>query len=463
MISFFSFIESYICISIFCFLKTNISFKNINKLAIPALIAGIAEPILSITDTAIIGNIDINPIESLGAVGIVGTFISMLVWVFGQTRSAISSIISQYLGANKLTEVKNLPAQAITIIVIASLLVLAFTFPFAKEIFELYGAKNLILNYAVEYYQIRIFGFPFALFVFAVFGTFRGLQNTFYPMIIAIIGAVINVILDVILVYGIDGFINPMHIEGAAYASVFAQISMAVLSAIYLLKKTPISLKFTFPFNKEIKRLIGMILNLFVRTIALNVALIMAVYFATSYGKEYLAAYTIAINIWFLCAFIIDGYSSAGNILSGKLLGAKEYDTLLKLSTQLTKYAVLTSVFVVSIGFIFYFFIGRIFTQEQQVLDEFYKIFWIVLIQQPLCAVTFVFDAFFKGMGKMKYLRNLLMLSTGFVFVPSLLLFDSFDLKLHAIWISFSLWIIARGLPLIIKFRRKFLPLAQKS
>ena len=87
-------------------MSANIGFKSINKLAIPALIAGIAEPLLSITDTAIIGNINENGTESLAAVGIVGAFISMLIWVFGQIRSAISSIISQYLGANKLDEIK---------------------------------------------------------------------------------------------------------------------------------------------------------------------------------------------------------------------------------------------------------------------------------------------------------------------------------------------------------------------
>ena len=112
-------------------MKTDISFKNINRLAVPALIAGIAEPLLSITDTAIVGHIDINATENLAAVGIVGAFLSMLVWVFGQSRSAISSIISQYLGANKLEEIKNLPAQAILIIVSSSLLVLAVSYPFS--------------------------------------------------------------------------------------------------------------------------------------------------------------------------------------------------------------------------------------------------------------------------------------------------------------------------------------------
>ena len=76
-----------------------ISFKSINKLAIPATIAGIAEPLLSITDTAIVGNIPVDGVESLAAAGIVGSFLSMLIWILGQTRSAISAIISQYLGA----------------------------------------------------------------------------------------------------------------------------------------------------------------------------------------------------------------------------------------------------------------------------------------------------------------------------------------------------------------------------
>ena len=74
-----------------------------------------------------------------------------------------------------------------------------------------------------------------------------------------------------------------------------------------------------------------MILNLFIRTIALNVTLYYASAFSTSYGKQYIAAYTIAINLWFLGAFIVDGYSSAGNILSGKLYGQRDFKSLVEL------------------------------------------------------------------------------------------------------------------------------------
>ncbi|MDB2336560.1 MATE family efflux transporter [Flavobacteriaceae bacterium] len=444
-------------------LKTNINFKRIHQLAIPALIAGIAEPLISITDTAIIGNVDINAKESLGAIAIVGSFLSMLIWVFAQTRSAVSSIISNYLGANKLEEVKTLPAQAILIIVSLSVLVILFTYPFAEYIFELYGAKEHVLDYAVDYYKIRIIGLPFTLFVFTIFGTFRGLQNTLYPMLIAILGALLNVFFDWILVYGVEGWFPAMNVKGAAFASVISQVIMAIVAGYLLLKKTAISLKFIRPFNKEIPRLIKMVFDLFLRTIALNTALIFAVYKATSYGTDELAAYGIGIQLWLFGAFFIDGYSSAGNILSGRLLGAKEYDTLLSLGKKLIGYGLSAGIFLAGIGFLCYEFIGEVFIQDRSVLQRFYEIFWIILIMQPICAITFIFDGMFKGMGYTAFLRNLLLLSTLLVFIPSLLIFDAYNYKLEGVWFTFLLWILARGIPLLLKFRRKFLPLVEKK
>ncbi len=444
-------------------MKTEISFRQINKLAIPALISGVSEPILSLTDAAIVGNIDINATESLAAVGIVTTFLSMLIWVLGQTRSAISSLVSQYLGANNLEAIKSLPAQAIFIITSLSVLIILATYPFAESIFKLYNASDLILDYSVDYYKIRVFGFPFTLFTIAIFGTFRGLQNTYYPMLIAIIGTIVNIVFDFALVYGIEGFIPAMHIKGAAYASVFAQLIMALLSVYYLLKKTNISLRFTLPFNKEMKNFTLMILNLFIRTIALNVTLYYAISFSTSYGKQYIAAYTIAINLWFLGAFIVDGYASAGNILSGKLYGQKNYKALVQLSNKLIKYGLFLGVVIAIIGSLLYYPIGNLFTNDPEVLDQFYTVFWIVLAMQPFCALAFIFDGVFKGLGKMKYLRNVLLFSTFIIFVPLLFWLDSLDYKLYAIFIAITFWIIARGVPLIIKFRQQFLPLSQKE
>ena len=199
-----------------------------------------------------------------------------------------------------------------------------------------------------------------------------------------------------------------------------------------------------------------MILNLFVRTLALNLALYFGTAYATSYGKEYIAAYTIGLNLWMLGAFMIDGYSSVGNILSGKLLGQKEYKTLIKLNKILLKYAFGLGMLFILLGVIFYQPIGLLFTKEATVLHQFNMVFWVILAMQPLCAMTFIFDGTFKGLGEMKYLRNVLIIATTLGFIPTLLFFDYLNFKLYAIWIAFFVWMLIRSSALVIKFRRKY-------
>ena len=443
-------------------MRTVVSFKTINKLAIPATIAGIAEPILSITDTAIVGNIPVNGLESLAAVGIVGAFLSMLIWILGQTRSAISAIISQYLGAGKLKEVANLPAQAICLNLLLSILILVATIFVVEEIFMLLNAKDKILEFCVSYYSIRVWGFPLTLLVFAIMGIFRGLQNTYWPMMIAIVGAVLNIGLDFALVYGIEGFIEPMYLEGAAWASLMAQGVMAVMALYLLITKTNISLIPRFPIHPELGRLVVMSLNLFVRAVALNITLVLAVREATALGDRFIGAHTIAINLWLFAAFFIDGYGAAGNIMGGRLLGAKDYPNLWKLAKKIILYGVAVSLVLMGIGVLLYRPLGAIFSNDVEVLRTFYSIFFIVILALPINTVAFVFDGLFKGLGEMRYLRNVLLVATFLGFIPTLFLGNLFNLGLYGIWIAITVWMIIRGGALIWKFRAKFRPLLQK-
>ena len=444
-------------------MKTAVNFKTINKLAIPATIAGIAEPILSITDTAIVGNIPVDGLESLAAAGIVGSFLSMLIWVLGQTRSAISAIISQYLGAGRLDEVKTLPAQAIFLNIALSIIILLSTIFVIEDIFRLLNATGKILDYCVKYYGIRVWGFPLTLFTFAVFGIFRGLQNTYWTMLIAITGAVLNIFLDFLLVYGVEGLITPMYLEGAAYASLISQGVMALMTFIFLIVKTDISLKLRFPLHPELGKLVVMSLNLFVRALALNAALILAVREAAALGDRYIGAHTIAINLWLFSSFFIDGYGAAGNIMGGKLLGAKDYDGLWKLAKKITLYGMAVSAVLIVLAFIFYYPVGRIFSNETIVLNTFYGVFYILILSLPVNTVAFVLDGMFKGMGEMKYLRNVLLSATFLGIIPVLFLTKYFGWGFSGIWIAFLLWMAIRGGALVWKFRRKFRPLLQNN
>ena len=443
-------------------MDNGINLKTINKLAIPATIAGIAEPVLSITDTAIVGNIPVDGLESLAAVGIVGSFLSMLIWILGQTRSAISSIISQYLGAGKIDDVRNLPAQAIFFNICLSIVVLLGTIFIVEDIFRLLNASGKILQYCIAYYSIRVWGFPLTLFVFAVMGIFRGLQNTFWPMVIATVGALLNIVLDFILVYGIDGLIQPLYLEGAAWASLISQAVMAIIAIVLLVRKTNIPLRLKFPLHPEMNRLIKMSLNLFVRTVALNIALILAVREAAGLGDRYIGAHTIAINLWLFSAFFIDGYSAAGNSMAGKLYGAKDYDGLWLLAKKVVTYGLVVSLFLMVMGGVLYRPLGQLFSNDSDVLTTFYSIFFIVILALPMNTVAFVFDGIFKGLGEMKYLRNVLLIATFLGFIPVLYASQYLGIGLYGIWLALTVWMAVRSSALVWKFRRKFRPLLQK-
>ncbi|WP_121666026.1 MATE family efflux transporter [Mesonia aquimarina] len=434
-----------------------VSFKEINKIAIPAIIAGIAEPLISLTDIAVIGNVEKNSVEALAAAGIVGSFLSAIIWIVAQTKTAISAIVSQHLGANRIHAVKTLIPQAIFFNLLLSFAIYGITAFFAESIFSAYNAEGLILDYTEEYYTIRALGYPLTLVTFAIFGIFRGLQNTLWAMKASLAGAVVNVGLDYLLVYGIEGFIPPMHLAGAAYASIAAQATMLIIALYFFFKKTPFHLKLSFNINPRMKPLLLMAANLFVRTAALNFAIYLANAYATDYGKNYIAAQSILMNIWLFFSFFIDGYANAGNAIGGRLLGAKDYVRLWNLSKDISKYAVYIALILMAICGIFYTQIGEIFNKDVVVLSLFSSVFWLVLAMQPINAIAFMFDGIFKGLGEAKYLRNVLLIATFLGFTPTLLIADYFGLKLYAIWLGFFVWMLIRSSTLVIKFRRKYL------
>jgi putative MATE family efflux protein len=280
-------------------------------------------------------------------------------------------------------------------------------------------------------------------------------------MVIAIAGAVVNVILDVILVFGIEGWIEPLYLEGAAYASLIAQGIMAIMAFVLLVTKTDISLRLTFPIHPQLGRLVVMSLNLFVRAIALNTAMILAVREATAMGDQYIGAHTIAINIWLFSAFFIDGYGAAGNIMGGRLLGARDYNGLWDLSKKIVLYGSFISLVLMVMAFAFYYPIGSIFSKETVVLEAFYSVFFIVILGLPINTIAFVLDGLFKGLGEMRYLRNTLLIATFLGFIPMLFLGKYLGWSLTGIWISFTVWMLIRGGALVWKFRKKFRPLLQ--
>ncbi|MGB6036270.1 MAG: MATE family efflux transporter [Cryomorphaceae bacterium] len=434
-------------------IEDSISKREINRLAIPAILTGIAEPVITLVDTAFVGQIGTT---ELAAVGIAGSFYLMTVWILAQTLTAIAAIVSRYYGSKRLTEIETLVPQALISNILLGAGFLILTKTFSEEIFEFYNADGPVLQLCEDYFSIRSWGFPFTLATLLLFGVFRGLQNTSWAMIISLSGALVNLILDYILIFGIDGMVNPMGIEGAATASLVAQILMFVMALAFLYQKTPFRLKIQLKLNAEYKNLAGMSIDLFIRTILLNLTFYLATRYATGYGEEVIAAHTIAINIWLFSSFFIDGYAHAGNALAGRLLGEGRPKLLYKMGLRINRIAILIGFGLAAIYGLGYFQIGKFFSNDAAVLAQFEAIFFLVIITQPINASAFAFDGIYKGLGEMKLLRNLLIVSTLLGFVPVSVGFHYFSPGLLGIWIAFVVWMVIRSGWLVFDFRKRF-------
>ncbi len=427
-----------------------IKLKEINRLAGPAIIAGIAEPVISLVDTAFIGRIGTS---ELAAVGIASSFYLMVIWVLAQTKSAISAIVSRYYGKQQLEEINSLIPQAFVANFFLGIIVIGITVPLAVPIFKLYHASGDVLHFACSYYSIRAWGYPITLATFILFGVFRGLQNTSWAMQISIIGGVVNLVADYILIFGM-GPIPAFGVEGAAYGSLLSQVVMLGLAIIYLKRKTDYRIYWVTKIHKDLKWLFGMSIDFYIRTISLNLALYQSTRMASALGEAVIAAHTIAINIWLFSSFFIDGYANAANALSGKMFGERNILGLKHMARSI----VWISIGIGSVlGLIYlsgYNVIPTFFTEDEIVIKYFSSIFWILIIMQPINAIAFAYDGIFKGLGEAKLLRNTLLISTFLVFFPFAWTSAYFGWGFYAVWASLMVWMISRGGLLAILFRR---------
>lgn len=425
-------------------------------MAIPALLAGVVEPLISLTDTVVAGRLPQNSDLALGALGLVGSFLSALVWIFLQTANAISALVSQGVGSGRIHRLKALISQVLVVNLFLSLMVSLLGFIFAREIFLLYGASGGLLDTCITYFRIRVWGFPFTLTSFTLFGIFQGLQNTSIAMKISVFGGILNLILDVLFV-----FIFHWDVQGIALASLLVQGTICFLAIQFLLCKTPFGFYRILPIHPDFSRTMSMSFDLFLRTLALNFALFLAMRFATLLGSHgddrYVAAHALLVQLWLFSSYFLDGYAHAGTAISGKLLGALDYTRLRYLVVDLLKVMVGMGVILGGVYYIFQEFLVEFFTVSPRVQMAFLSVFWVVACMQPLNAVAFLMDGIYKGIGETKVLRNVLTTAVFFSFIPALFLFYYYDWGLLGIWLSFVIWMLYRGGLLSLHFFLKYL------
>lgn len=183
------------------------------------------------------------------------------------------------------------------------------------------------------------------------------------------------------------------------------------------------------------KGLLGQNLNIFGRTAFLTISFFILTKCATSLGTDTLAAHQIALQLWLLASFVIDGFAITGTSLGAKQIGADQFQEFRNLGRKLSKLALLMGI---CFTICYYFAKGPIlslFTHDPKVLLHIDSIFWLVILFQPLNALVYIFDGLMFATRQYSYMKKHMAIGFLCIFVPILGLFW-FDPQFIWLWIS---------------------------
>ena len=357
--------------------KVDLGKKNINKLlisfAIPCVISMLINSVYNIVDQIFIG-------KGVGTLGIAATnVIFPLVIIFNAVAGLIgngaAANLSLKLGEGKKEEGGKIVGSAVTVSIIFSIILSVIAYFFLPKLVYMFGCTENVYQYAVDYGKIIILGAPFMIIYSALSQLIRADGSPKYSMVLLVVGAILNIILDPIFIFTFN-----MGVKGGAIATVIGQMVSFAMAILYLKKVKSVKLeKESFKVDKSITRTLGLGLSSFITqstVLALFVFMnnMMTKYGAlTKYGADIpLSVYGVISKINSLYISTILGISIGAQPIIGFNYGAGNYE---RVKETLRKVLTINLVVGLIFNIIFYLFPKEIVSIFITNSDPNYKLF----------------------------------------------------------------------------------------
>lgn len=357
--------------------KVDLGKENINKLlisfAIPCVISMLINSVYNIVDQIFIG-------KGVGTLGNAATnVIFPLVIIFNAVAGLIgngaAANLSLKLGEGKKEEGGKIVGSAVTVSIIFSIILSVIAYFFLPRLVYMFGCTKNVYQYAVDYGKIIILGAPFMIIYSALSQLIRADGSPKYSMVLLVVGAILNIILDPIFIFTFN-----MGVKGGAIATVIGQIVSFVMAILYLKKVKSVKLeKESFKVDKSITRTLGLGLSSFITqstVLALFVFMnnMMTKYGAlTKYGADIpLSVYGVISKINSLYISTILGISIGAQPIIGFNYGAGNYE---RVKETLRKVLTINLVVGLIFNIIFYLFPKEIVSIFITNSDPNYKLF----------------------------------------------------------------------------------------
>ena len=205
----------------------------------------------------------------------------------------------------------------------------------AGRLVGLFGAGPAVDVPATTYLRLAFLGVVPLLVMLAATGVLRGLQDTRTPLVVAVVGNLLNIVLNVVLVFGLD-----LGIAGSAIGTDLAQLgSAAALLAVVVraARREGAPLR---PDLAGVRRAAHAGVALVVRTLTLRASLLVTTYVAASLGAASVATHQLALTVWTFLAFALDAIAIAAQALTGRSLGAGDLEGTRAITRRMVQWGV---------------------------------------------------------------------------------------------------------------------------
>ncbi len=378
--------------------------RAVAALAIPALGSLVADPLLSLIDTAFVGRLGS---DSLAGLGIAAALFGVAFFVFNFLEYGTTTEVARSVGAGNRAAAGRATITAGALAVLAGIAVAALLLFLAGPAVGALGAAGLVKAEAVTYVMIRALAAPAVLVVRAAHGAYRGHQDTRTPFMVALGISGLNLVLDPLLIFGAG-----MGVAGAAWATVIAQWLGAIVFVGLLRKgKAAYGLDGAKPVVAEVRAFLRIGRDLAIRTGSLLAAFTAATAVAARVSDDAVAAHQILSQLFIFLALTVDALAIAAQALVGKYRGSGDGPAVLELSDRLLVLGGGVGLLLAGGLWLLAPVIGSWFTGDAGVLFEFDQAFWLVVMIQPLAALVFVWDGVFIGAGDFTFLAGAMAVS----------------------------------------------------
>ena len=469
--------------------------KQILDIAVPSIVSNITVPLLGLVDVAITGHL--GAASYIGAIALGGMLFNIIYWIFAFLRMGTSGLTSQSLGRGDSDNIIRMLARSIAIAFAIAVTLLVLQVPLRELGLLIMQPTEEVRQLTVTYYNICIWGAPATLGLFALTGWFIGMQNSKIPMMIAITQNVVNILVSLVLVFGLG-----TRVEGVASGTLIAQwcgflmgcflcwrnyfgknpIAKDIQPLRYYLYPTsnthhptpnthqpspinpqpstfnhqpstfnhqpsPITYKAFFRINRDI----------FFRTLCMVCVMMFFTSAGSWQGEVVLAVNTLLMQLYLLVSYIMDGFANAGEALSGKFYGAGDNDALRTTVRRIFFWGTVTAV-----AFTVTYIAGgkhflRLLTDEPSVVEASTSyVWWAYLV--PFCSVAaFMWDGIFIGLTASRQMLLSMFVAAATFFIVYFI--AAKPLGNHGLWFAFMCYMFIRGIiqtflyPSIIKKR----------